>query len=224
MHTARGAQVSRWRNPGMAGLLAFLILGMFVLPTIFQPGDDAIAGADKIVVALILACGIVAIAEYRRVAAGLAALATTIVVAWVLQAFGLMKLPPVWQDGLVLMALVLLAVAIGVSVFGGHRTTGDRLFGAIGLYLLLGLTWAAVYAIVAASVPGAFAGSLPTRPTLYDLGYFSLVTLTTVGYGDITPAAQVARSLAASEALIGQLYPAIIIARLVSAQAPAVDD
>ncbi|MEO8129274.1 MAG: potassium channel family protein, partial [Bryobacteraceae bacterium] len=77
---------------------------------------------------------------------------------------------------------------------------------------------ALMYAILAATTAAAFTGSLPTHQSLFHWGYFSLVTLTTLGYGDITPVTHFARSLATLEALIGQLYPAIIIARLVSAQ------
>jgi uncharacterized membrane protein len=68
------------------------------------------------------------------------------------------------------------------------------------------------------AVPGAFAGVERHDDTPPDWVYFSFVTLTTVGYGDITPVARGARTLAILEALVGQLYPAVIIARLVSLQ------
>lgn len=64
--------------------------------------------------------------------------------------------------------------------------------------------------------PGAFAGAVPDHGTLQHWIYYSFVTLTTVGYGDVTPVHPAARSLAMLEALIGQLYPAILLARLVS--------
>ena len=67
-------------------------------------------------------------------------------------------------------------------------------------------------------LPGAFAGHTDESGGLADWIYFSFVTLTTVGYGDITPVALGARSLTMLEALVGQLYPAVIIARLVSLQ------
>jgi len=66
--------------------------------------------------------------------------------------------------------------------------------------------------------PGAFSGHTDESGTLAQWAYFSFVTLTTVGYGDMTPVALGARSLAMLEALVGQLYPAVIIARLVSLQ------
>ncbi len=81
------------------------------------------------------------------------------------------------------------------------------------MYLLLGFIWAHAYELVALWHPGAFAGavdgSLPWT-------YYSFVTLTTVGYGDITPVHPLARAVAVLEALTGQLYLAIMLARLVS--------
>jgi len=89
-------------------------------------------------------------------------------------------------------------------------------------FLMLGLMWALAYLTVARLDAGAF--KLPGGPgaggtmDAFTAFYFSFVTLCTVGYGDITPVATGARSLAMLEALVGQLYPAVIIARLVSLQ------
>jgi len=210
------AGVALLRRSGMAGLLILLLFGMFVLPVLFPSGED-ITVTGRIVIVLIFVCGIVAISESPRMAVLVAVLAALVIVARVAErlvpAFDIAK----WHDAVLLAALFVLAIAVGTGVFATKRAIADRLFGAIALYLLLSLIWAALYALVAGNNPNAFAGSLPSRATLFDWGYFSLVTLTTVGYGDITPAAHIAKSLATLEALVGQLYPAIIIARLVSA-------
>jgi Ion channel. len=93
-----------------------------------------------------------------------------------------------------------------------------RVQGAVAVYLLFGLIWAFAYDFVILHAPQAFhADELtvqhgPLTPTLI---YFSFTTLTTVGYGDITPIHPIARSLAMLEAFVGQLFPAILIARLV---------
>ena len=211
------AGLARLRASGMAGLLALLAFGIFIMPVVFPPGADSTAVATRILVVLILICGIAAISEHRRLATLLGALAAAIVVARLIErAIPTLDIA-VWHDTMLLAALVLLATAVGINVFASRRAVLDRLFGAIGLYLLLGAIWATLYAVIANAIPDAFAGQLTTHATMFDWGYFSLVTLTTVGYGDITPVARIARSLAALEALIGQLYPAIIIARLVSA-------
>ncbi|MGW8266852.1 MAG: potassium channel family protein [Longimicrobiales bacterium] len=113
-------------------------------------------------------------------------------------------------------------VVFNASVLGPGKMTADRLAGAISVYLLLGLLWAMVYGIVAMSAPGSFSGTGVLGPddagTARDFIYFSFVTLTTLGYGDILPVASGARTLAWMEAVFGQLYVAVTIARLVSLQ------
>ncbi len=93
--------------------------------------------------------------------------------------------------------------------------TIDRLRGAVATYLLIGMLAGKIYIVIALAVPGSFVGLDDGNPT-FDLLYFSFTTLTTVGYGDISPKYEIARSVANVEALIGQLFPAIFIARLVT--------
>jgi hypothetical protein len=93
---------------------------------------------------------------------------------------------------------------------------GD-LYTAVSIYLLLGATWAALYGVMETLHPGSFQlGSHPTDRQS-DLLYFSLITLSTVGYGDIVPLTGEARMLAALEGVTGVLYIAITVATLVSA-------
>jgi hypothetical protein len=100
------------------------------------------------------------------------------------------------------------------TFFKGHITT-NRIEGAIIVYLLTALIFALLYHIIFLLYgQAAFRGLINFERS--EFMYFSLTTLTTVGYGDITPVNQFARSLANLEALNGQLYPAILIARLVS--------
>ena len=98
--------------------------------------------------------------------------------------------------------------------------TGHRVRGAVAGYLLLGLSCAYAYALIDFLIPGAFqmpAADLQSRKAQSDAFlYFSIVTLTTLGYGDITAVHPVARSVVMIEALLGQLDPAILIARLVT--------
>jgi len=87
---------------------------------------------------------------------------------------------------------------------------------ALCAYFLIGLMWSFVYLTIEALMPGSFQGA-PGEPLDYDLFiYFSFVTLTTVGYGDVTPISNGARSLAILEAVMGQFYLAVTVARLVS--------
>jgi Ion channel len=95
------------------------------------------------------------------------------------------------------------------------------LCAAASTYLMLGLLWAMAYLLVASIQPDAFSFSSQPDATMtaFNAFYFSFVTLTTVGYGDIVPVFKVARMLAAMEATTGTLYVAMLIARLVSMHA-----
>jgi hypothetical protein len=109
------------------------------------------------------------------------------------------------------------------SLFGSRSLTFDSIFGAVCGYLYLGLGWAVLHSMIASFRPDSFqisrslvpngepAGSLP-----HLLTYYSFVTLTTVGYGDITPISPAARTFAWIEAITGQFYLAVIVATLVS--------
>jgi len=99
----------------------------------------------------------------------------------------------------------------------GRRVTQDTVVSAACLYLLVGLTFAFAYMWIQVDAPGAFAvANGGDFLDLSDLIYFSFVTLTTLGYGDITPVAGVARSLVILEAVFGVMYLATIISRIVS--------
>lgn len=114
-------------------------------------------------------------------------------------------------------------VVILGSVLRPGRVTGDKIAGAIAVYLLLGLLWALLYGVIAAAQPGAFRAPEDLRlgealgtGAEYAFIYYSFVTLTTLGYGEISPALPLSRSFAWMEAVTGQLFLAILIARLVA--------
>ena len=117
------------------------------------------------------------------------------------------------------LAVTTVSIVIAQAVFGPGRVTFHRVQGAVLLYLNFALFFFIVYRLLVALVPTAFRG-LPPSGTEYGSGYallyFSFTTLTTLGYGDITPLHPLARNLANLEAVIGQLYPVTLLARLVS--------
>jgi hypothetical protein len=119
--------------------------------------------------------------------------------------------------------LIFLATATAVAmkqIALDSKVSTNRIIGAICVYLMLGVIWALMYSLLEAAVPGSFGGIVERSITGAwdpDWVYFSFVTLTTLGYGDILPLTISARSLAYFEAIVGQFYLAILVAGLVGA-------
>jgi len=93
----------------------------------------------------------------------------------------------------------------------------NKIIGSVCIYLLVGLNWAILYNFESMLHPGAFSGfqASSLEEEMFDLIYYSYVTLSTLGYGDITPVSPIARMLAVIEALFGQFYIAILVASMV---------
>lgn len=105
---------------------------------------------------------------------------------------------------------------IVVHVFRGEEVTTNKIAGAICVYLLIGLTWGIVFALIEEFQPGSFMiGHSRMEAKVPQMMYYSFVNLTTLGYGDITPVAPYARTLSVLEAIIGQMYLVVLVARLV---------
>ena len=126
---------------------------------------------------------------------------------------------PFAADALGAVLLCFVSWVVLRDVLSHDRVTSETVNGALCVYLLAGLVFAQVYTVLAWSDPGSF--RLPESASAgfalqEALTYFSLVTQTTLGYGDIVPTSPAARSLAIGQAVFGQLYLAVLIARLVA--------
>ena len=117
-----------------------------------------------------------------------------------------------------LIIAVTLGIVVARAVFGGGRITYHRIVGATLLYLLIAVIFATLFAVVGLSIADAFKGIAfdDNAALASSLFYLSFVTLTSTGYGDVVPVHPLARSLCNIESVIGQLYPATILARLVT--------
>lgn len=102
------------------------------------------------------------------------------------------------------------------QIFVEDRVTEDTIKGGISVYFLLGIIFAIFYRAIHLASPQSFYLSFEDKGSLFDPFYFSFLTLTTVGYGDIIPISPLVRVLTNLEGILGILYPATIIARLVS--------
>jgi voltage-gated potassium channel len=105
----------------------------------------------------------------------------------------------------------------GKQVLFTGAVDANRIVGAICIYLLMGLIWALMYLFIAQAVPGSFNGveQMVWYDNFANVAYYSFVTLTTLGYGDISPVAPIARFLVYMEAVVGVFYMAILVASLI---------
>ena len=207
---ARGVLQRFWKQDwALSVMLVLLVLLVFVLPP-FTAAREERGPLVDIVLTLLLAAGVAGlqVRPWTRAALLLAAAA----------AMAVRLTPAASEPAIALSSLVslgLLAAVVLAQTFGGADVSIHHVQGAVAAYLLLGLVWAAAYALVAALHPGAFASNVSLQQDR-SFVYFSFVTLTTVGFGDVTPVHSTARSLVVLEALTGQLYPAVLLARIVT--------
>ena len=129
----------------------------------------------------------------------------------------------VLQIGSTIALLAFLFLATGTAmkqIVAGDNISTNRILGAICVYLMLGVIWALSYGLMEAMIPGSFGGlteSAESSSWSPHWVYFSFVTLTTLGYGDVLPLTYFARTLAYFEAIVGQFYLAVLVAGLVGA-------
>ncbi|MGD8882903.1 MAG: ion channel [Desulfobacterales bacterium] len=106
---------------------------------------------------------------------------------------------------------IYIIVLLVINLLSYRVVTADLIYCAISTYFLIGVMWAGIYIVLEGISPGSFSGISETA----DLLYFSFVTLTTVGFGDITPQSILGKRLAVFEAAMGGIYLAVIIAMIV---------
>ena len=211
------------RDRGLSALLVLLVVDIFILRPVAANVALGRVALD-VLFTLILMAGALAVSRNRWAALPVVFLALgAVFVRW---ATYLGSYDPLLVADVLLTLLFhgVLALVILTHIFGPGPISIHRVLGAVAVYLLLGMTWAYAYELLELWIPGAL--RLPdavehpgVRPLKFL--YFSFTTLSTVGYGDITPVHPYARSLATAEALTGQLFPAILIARLVSMELQA---
>jgi len=118
-------------------------------------------------------------------------------------------------NGLMIVFFAYIMVIILSHLFRQYEVTADMIMGAVCVYFFLGLMWGFVFSLLESLQPGSFRFGEGQASDAGNFTYYSFVTQTTLGYGDITPVTAPARSLSLLEAIIGQLYLAVLIARLV---------
>lgn len=201
----------------------FLLLTLALLLTLMlHPVIEGLVGADvqNVLLTLLLVAGLRAIALHPWLFRILAALVLPVIaLIWISDRVDSALLT--WLSSAVTqLLLIAVMVQVFIDVLRSRRVTVDLIFGSVAVYLLFGVVMAIAYQFGNSLSPGSIIESVPAESTLggpqfKEFLYFSFVTLTSVGYGDLTPINQFARSLAMFEGVVGQLYLAILVARLV---------
>lgn len=126
---------------------------------------------------------------------------------------------PLWElvwNSCLFVQIVLVITLLTLFIIESEAVTREVLFAAIAIYFLLAAVFAVIYGVIENLAPGSFVASNGAEMNWQRLNYFSQVTISTLGYGDIVPVTSTAQSLATLEASIGTLYIAILIGRFVS--------
>jgi hypothetical protein len=206
------------------GLLGALVV-FLLLPPFLETERWGMRLAD-LAFSLVLLAGLATAAGHpRQLRCGAALLIPALVTRWAAHLSGAEWLL-VSRLVLGMLFLVYAAFVILSDLAREREVSLDTISGGICVYLLLGVGWALGYALVEVEAPGSFAmggEALPPPSFVLDDGgawlwsfiYLSFVTLTTLGYGDLTPLTRVTQMLTSAEAIFGQLFIAVFIARLV---------
>ncbi|NJN42938.1 MAG: two pore domain potassium channel family protein [Flammeovirgaceae bacterium] len=220
IHRIANDVVDRWsEDKYLGGLLVFLLVTVFVLyplATLHLTVEVLL----NITLSLISVTGVFAVTlrkDYRSLAVIVSVLALAIRMAR-------LYTNSIWIESIdhvlsVLIAMILTLVIL-IRVLGKGQVNSHRIMGSVAVYIIIGLGWASSYQLVHLLFPTAFMQiNQGTYGTGQDFIYYSFATLTTVGYGDIYANHPLAQSLSVMEGLVGQLFPVILIARLVSLHA-----
>jgi hypothetical protein len=208
----------RYGDPLLTALTVMLAIFLFVVAPMQAAGVPGVH-LFGIAFGLVLIAAVFIVSGSGLALASVLAAEGLIVLTTVLRRIHPSDLDIVLDAAAWLIVSITLCIVVSHAVFAHGRINYHRVIGAVLLYLSIGLLFAALFCFVATFRANAFAGIAMLHDDLAvagNLTYFSFVTLTSVGYGDIVPVHPYARGLANVEAIIGQLYPATLLARLVT--------
>lgn len=204
-------------TPGRFRLLLITLLAYCIGASFFRDAEMAANGFGL----LLLAAAIVELQkdETRLIRITVGVIAALSILARASSFVGTLEDVPLVTNLLDVLLAVVVTWAVSSAVLRPRRPAADRVVGAICVYMMIGFAWASIYSTIEIAAPGSFRipSDLPAGDASFSFLYFSFVTLSTIGYGDITPVSRVAGTFAWMEAVAGQLYIAITIASLLSA-------
>jgi ion channel len=205
-------------DPGLTALLVLELCTIFLAAPLAAKGLPMARAVAQTLLFVVLAIVVMLSNKWGAIVSillGLAAVATSFLLGGVLSPVSIIVL----RRGGDILTFSTLSWVIGHAVYAPGRITFHRLQGAVVLYLSLATIFAAAYGLIWELSPGAFANlaaPVDEPEEIASMLYFSLTALTTTGYGDIVAVDPFARSLSNLEAVIGQFYLAMTVARLVT--------
>ena len=206
--------------PGRLSWLLVSILALLLLRP-FLPAEGIFEALLELFVTAILVAAFFSVSGgpwTRNI--GLAFMLLALAANWAERVFPLASFLDV-RYALVTVFLFYVAAVILLHVLRVERITAEQVSGVGSVYLLIGVGWGYLYFVLEALQPGSLSNLSPERDEgrlLASCFYYSFVTLTTLGYGDVSPLSPQARALAITEAVVGQLYLVVIVARIVALQ------
>ena len=211
-----------WEEHGFINLLVWLLLYLIVSPFLESLPYAAVV-INVFLTAVMFSAAYAMFTQKTIRILSMILLSFSVIILWA-QTFGFLDLPLNLSAAALLLYFSVLVYAFSRTLLATTRVTANVVSTALCLYMILALWWGAAYALLDSLQPGSFSGTLVIRAGLpsekvHFLTYFSFVTLTTLGYGDITPQTRGACGLCQAEAMIGQFFIAVLVARLVSVQA-----
>jgi len=220
-----GSWQQRWADPALTVLAIELAVAIFIIAPL-----GVLAPRGGLVLPLLLTALVLtpALLAAVLVAADNAAARAAVFVAIALIVAGIvagLHRPSVLVTYLHLISALIMGSAliwvVARAVFAPGRVTYHRIVGTLLLYMMIGATFAGLYGTLGLLLPHPFRGMPPREDApavVAHVLYFSFATLTSVGYGDVIPMHPLTRGLSNLEAVIGQLFPATVIARIVTLQ------
>ena len=206
---------SDMKGPKFRNLLFFLLL--YIVGSPFLEPYPSLAVFAHISLSMVLFSAVYAVNKQRQQRSVAVALLMPLIALYWLGTYDIVSFSRIGAHLLFAVFYGLLVSSFTVQITRARKVNTNVLFATFSLYLIIGLFWGAIYALVDNLSPGAYSGTLleNTQNTFHVFNYFSFVTLTTLGYGDITPQTAGAASLCQMEAIIGQFYTAVVVAWLV---------
>jgi hypothetical protein len=210
----RGSDNPRRHLVLLISLLVIFIVSPFVVPYYYGPTFLNIIAAG------VLLSATYAVSERRS----FLIFGLSLSIFSIITTFWLAASPTFWlviiSHGSLVILISFFAVVILGHVLRSGKVTSDKIYGAICVYFLFGYAWAFAYSLIEEVQPESFTSLTSVEPhdlvsRVMQMRYFSFVTLASVGYGDIVPHTQTARTMAVLEAILGQFYLVALIGRLV---------